>query len=117
MSTQQVRHPCHLVNKMTFTSLSRQVAFMDLSELDEFVKAINTVQGCKTAGCEGELAPVQVRSIRLGGALSVAYACNGCALQCVVFETSFLPKCGGSEIGTSDLCTGGCPPSNACTPL
>ena len=67
-------------------------------KLDEFVKALNKVCGCKTLGCEGELAPVQVHSIGQGGALSVAYACNGCALQRVVFETSFLPRLGGSEI-------------------
>ena len=70
---------------------------MDLSKLDEFVKALNKVRACKTPE---ELARIQVHSIELGDALSVAYICNAYALQCVVLETSFLPKFGGSEVGT-----------------
>ena len=79
---------CDLVSKVNFISLLLQVVFMNLSKADEFVKALNKVCGCRTPECEEELAPIKVRSIGLGGALSVAYVCSGCALQHVVLETS-----------------------------
>ena len=68
MSKQKVKHPCNIVDKVNFTSVP-QVTFMDSSKLDEFVKALNQVCGCKTPGYERQLPPVQVHSIGLGCAL------------------------------------------------
>ena len=53
LSKKQVRSSkptCDLVSKVNVITLPRQVVFMDLSKLDEFVK---NVRGCKTPECEG----------------------------------------------------------------
>ena len=48
MSKQKDKHPCDIVDKVNVTSLPQQVAFMDSSKLDEFVKALNQVRGCSS---------------------------------------------------------------------
>ena len=67
---------------------SHKVAFMDLFELGRFMKTVNRIRGCITPGCTGELTPAHVRSSGLGGALSISYVCDGCALQSAQFNTS-----------------------------
>ena len=60
---------------------------MDLNQLDKFIKQVNQIHCCTTPGCKGALSPIDVRSVGLGGAISVSYACNGCANQWALFET------------------------------
>ena len=70
------------------SSLPLKVCFMDLTQLDKFMKNVNCARVCATPGCRGELTPVHVRSARLGGGVSICYICNGCAQQAAIFETS-----------------------------
>ena len=64
------------------------LCFMDLNQLDKFIKQVNQIRCCATPGCKGALSPFNVKSLGLGGAVSVSYACNGCASQWALFETS-----------------------------
>ena len=64
------------------------VCFMDLTQLDKFMKQVNQIRSCTTPGCKGDLNPIHAKSVGLGGAVSVSYACSGCASQCALFETS-----------------------------
>ena len=41
-----------------------------------FVDSINKIRGCKTQGCDGNLVPVVVKSIGMGGGLSVWFGCD-----------------------------------------
>ena len=70
------------------------ICFMDLNQLDKFIKQVNQIRCCTTPGCKGALSPINVKSVRLGGAISVTYACNGCANQWALFETSSKYKLG-----------------------
>ena len=54
------------------------VFFMEVNQLNKFMKQINPTM-CATLGCKGALHPVNVRSIGLGGAVSISYGCSGCA--------------------------------------
>ena len=49
---------------------------------------MNKVRRCTTPGCDGDMVPVSVNAKRLGGSLSVACCCSGCAQKGAVFETS-----------------------------
>ena len=51
---------------------------MKLSQIGVFVDSINKIRGCKTQGCDGNLVPVAVKSIGMGGGLSVWFGCDGC---------------------------------------
>ena len=51
--------------------LPNQTAFVQLSQLDKFVESINGIRGCKTPGCDGNLVPISVKSVGLGGGISV----------------------------------------------
>ena len=64
------------------------VCFMDLNQLDKFIKQVNQICCCATPGCKGALSPIKVRSVELGGAVSISYTCSGCASQWALFETS-----------------------------
>ena len=64
------------------------VCFMDLIQLDKFIKQVNQIRCCATPGCKGALSPINVKSEGLGGAVSITYACNGCASEWALFETS-----------------------------
>ena len=68
--------------------LSNTVCFMDLNQFDKFIKQVNEIRCCATPGCKGALTPVYVRSVGLGGAVSISCTCNGCGNQGVIFETS-----------------------------
>ena len=48
-----------------------KVCFMDLKQLHEFIKRVNHIRCCTTPGCKGALSPTDVRSVGLGGALSI----------------------------------------------
>ena len=65
-----------------------KVCFMDLTQLDKFMKQLNQVRKCATPGCQGSLTPVHVKSVGLGGAITIGYTCNGCVSQTAIFETS-----------------------------
>ena len=59
-----------------------------LKQLGKFIKQVNQIHCCATPGCKGVLSPIDVRSVGLGGTLSSSYACNSCASQWSLFETS-----------------------------
>ena len=65
--------------------LSNTVCFMDLNQFDKFIKQVNEIRCCATPGCKGALTPVYVRSVGLGGAVSISCTCNGCGNQGVIF--------------------------------
>ena len=44
------------------------------------------IRGCKTQGCDGNLVPVAVKSIGMGGGLSVWFGCDGCKVKLALFE-------------------------------
>ena len=80
------------------------VCFMDLNQLDKFIKQVNQIRCCATPGCKGALSPVNVKSLGLGGAVSVTYACNGCASQWAILETSSKYELGATtEIGIANI--------------
>ena len=64
------------------------MAFMDLAEHEKFMSVVNSVRGCKTPNCTGKLFPVELKSVGLGGSLSITYGCDGCQLQSATFTTS-----------------------------
>ena len=47
-------------------SVPQKVCFMDLTQLDKFIKQLNSMRMCATEGCKGELT------------VSIKYKCNGC---------------------------------------
>ena len=49
--------------------VTSKVCFMDLKQLDEFIKRVNQIR-CATPGCKGALSPIDMSSVGLGGALS-----------------------------------------------
>ena len=53
----------------------------------KFVDVVNKIRSCTTPGCKGNLAPVGVKCLGLGGGLAVSYSCDGCALKGAVFQT------------------------------
>ena len=57
------------------------VGFVKLSQIGVFVDSINKIRGCKTQGCDGNLVPVAVKSIGMGGGLSVWFGCDGCKVK------------------------------------
>ena len=67
-------------------TIPQKVCFMDLAQLDKFIEQVNHIRSCVTPGCMGELTPVKVSSVGLGGAVSIKYNCNGCAHQEALFE-------------------------------
>ena len=74
---------------------SRKVA---LAEHEKFMSVVNSVRGCKTPNCTGKLIPVELKSVGLGGSLSITYVCDGCQLQSAMFTTSSVsqqPVCSG----------------------
>ena len=83
---EKVRPPIEV--KVSPITLPNQVGFVELSQLDKFIKAINGIRGCTTPECKGELVPVNVNSEGFGGGISVRYACNGCASKDALLETS-----------------------------
>ena len=40
-------------------SVPQKVCFMDLTQLDKFVKQLNEIRMCATQGCKGELTPIK----------------------------------------------------------
>ena len=71
----------------TVSIIPSNIRFMDLKQLNKFIKQVNQVRCCATPGCKSALCPVHVKSIGLGGAFSIISACNGCASQWALFET------------------------------
>ena len=57
---------------------SNIICFMDLNQFDKFIKQIRC---CTTPGCKGALTPVYVRSVGLGGTVSISCTCNGCGVR------------------------------------
>ena len=75
---------------------------MDLNQFDKFIKQINEIRCCTTPGCKGALTPVYVRSVGLGGVVTISCTCNGCSNQGATFETSSIYELGSAtEISTA----------------
>ena len=68
-------------------SVPQKVCFMDLTQLDKFIKQLNSMRMCATQGCMGERT-VKVSTFGLEGAVSIKYNYNGCGKQEAHFETS-----------------------------
>ena len=47
---------------------------------------VNQIRSCTTSGRKGNLAPVAFNCHRLGGAITVRFACNGCNLKGAAFK-------------------------------
>ena len=83
---------------------TKEVCFMDLTQLDKFMKQLNAVHVCATPGCKGNLVPLHWKRAGLGGAITIAYNCDGCTGQLAQFETSAKYELGSNtEIGMSVL--------------
>ena len=46
-------------------SVPQKVCFMDLTQLDKFIKQLNNMRMCATQGCKGELTPIKVSTFGL----------------------------------------------------
>ena len=71
-----------------------KMCFLELKQLESFVELVNSVRRCVTPGCSGALVPSAVKSIGLGGAISITFSCNRCLMHHIPFESSV--KCGGT---------------------
>ena len=69
------------IRKVTSLTPMKEICFMDLTQLDKFMKQLNAVRVCATPGCKGKLAPVHWKRAGLGGAITIGYNCDGCASQ------------------------------------
>lgn len=67
--------------------MPEQIGFIELSQLEKFVDSLNKIRGCKTSNCEGNLVPMYVKSVGLGGGIHIRFGCNGCRSKQAVFET------------------------------
>ena len=75
-------------DKVRPMDLPNKLGFIALPQLGRFLEMVNTIRGCKTPGCMGNLVPVSVDSQGLGGSFSISCYCDGCSLKGAVFETS-----------------------------
>ena len=71
-----------------------RVCFVELKQLDSFVQQLNACRHCSTPGCSGDLVPSHVKTIGLGGAVSITFSCSGCLMHHIPFESSV--KCDGT---------------------
>ena len=60
----------------------------DSSHIQDFVDQVNCTSKCSSPGCSGQLAVVCKKAQGLGGAIEVAYQCNGCLARSLTFRTS-----------------------------
>lgn len=71
---------------LTAISIPKKLRFVDLTSLQNFINQVNEIRRCTTPGCDG----TEVKSIGLGGAISIYYACNGCVMQNLNHHQNFL---------------------------
>ncbi len=62
------------------------LCFLDLSQLDKFVKHLNVIRQCPEPACRGNLVSTSIRR-GVGGAATITYNCDGCREQEVTFDT------------------------------
>ncbi len=62
------------------------LCFLDLSQLDKFVKHLNVIRQCPEPACRGNLVSTSVRR-GVGGAATITYNCDGCQEQEVTLDT------------------------------
>ena len=67
-----------------------RVCFVELKQLDSFVQQINSCRHCVTPGCSGDLVPSSVKTIGLGGAVSITFSCNAMVVLCNTFHSKVL---------------------------
>ena len=68
-------------DSLTPVSIPKKLCFVDIKSLQNFINQINDIRSCTTPGCDGNIVPTEVKSIGLGGAISIFYACNGCVIK------------------------------------
>ena len=68
--------------------IPNKMCFFELKQLDIFIQQLNSIRCCSTRGCTGVLIPSTIKSIGLGGAVSIFFTCNGCFLHHAHFESS-----------------------------
>ena len=74
-------------------SIPKKLCFVDVTCPQNFIDQVNEIRRCTTPGCDGKIVPTEVKSLGLGGAISIYYACNGCVMKFAEFESS--PKFSG----------------------
>ena len=80
--------------------IPNKICFLELKQLDSFIEQLNSIRCCSTHGCTGVLIPSTVKSIGLGGAVSIFFTCNGCFLHHAHFESSVQYE-GTSEVSVA----------------
>ena len=71
-------------------SLGNQLYVAQTSTFEDFIHQINRNSRCKTTGCKGDLIPVGIRTLHLGGAIHLKFACSGCENRHMLFQSSVL---------------------------
>ena len=64
--------------EVNYIDLPNKLCFLALPQVGKFLDMINQVRGCKTPGCNGNLAPTGVMSKGFGGCVYVSCRCDGC---------------------------------------
>ena len=72
---------------VNYIDLPNKLCFLALPQVGKFLDMINQVRGCKTPGCNGNLAPTGVMSKGFGGCVYVSCRCDGCGSGGAYFET------------------------------
>ena len=76
-----------------------KMCFLELKQLETFVELLNSVRCCVTPGRSGVLIPSAVKSIGLGGAVSITFSCNHCLMHHIPSSPSH-SQFWGSGMGT-----------------
>ena len=79
-------------------NIPNHCAFIELRQIEQFVNQINKTRSCRTAGCNGRLAPCDVMTYGMGVAVKVTYMCSGC--QCVLH---FQPSSNTTQLVRNNL--------------
>ena len=64
--------------EVNYIDLPNKLYFLALPQVGKFLDMINQVRGCKTPGCNGNLAPTGVMSKGFGGCVYISCRCDGC---------------------------------------
>ena len=68
--------------------VKKNICFIDIQYLQRFIEQINQIRVCATPDCGGKIVPTQIKSIGLGGAITIHYACDGCVTKFAQLEAS-----------------------------
>ena len=68
--------------------MPKKICFVDLTSLGNFNEQLNLIRKCTTPGCNGNIVPMSVKGVGLGGAITIHYTCSGCVMKFAQFEAS-----------------------------